>query len=505
MTAPRPEIILGPPGTGKTTHLLELVDGELGRGVAPSRIGYVTFTRRGAEEAINRACEKFGLSSKDLPYFRTLHSLCFRQLGLRRGDVLEGTKLKEFARYAGVEINGKWSDDGTLTGFGVGDRILFMENVARVREVPLRAAYDADCDNLPWREVERVIKALELFKQSKGLMDYTDMLMEFVRTGLRVDLEVLFVDEAQDLSALQWSVVRQLALGARRLIVAGDDDQAIYRWAGADSDHLVDMEGDVRVLGQSWRVPPAIQKVANRVIGNVRKRRNKAWEPRQDSAGAVARASRFHEVDCGEGEVLVLARNAYVIREQVEPELQRQGIVYEINGHSSISMSILEAITSWETLRKGEAISVEAARAVYEHMSSGKGVRRGFKQLPDIEDGTMLGMGDLRERGGLLVDTIWHEALDRLPQKDMSYILAARRRGERLTQRPRVRVSTIHGSKGGQADHVVLLREMAKRTHREMINGGEEDEARVWYVGATRARERLTLVDSTTAQECPWL
>jgi superfamily I DNA/RNA helicase len=68
-----------------------------------------------------------------------------------------------------------------------------------------------------------------------------------------------------------------------------------------------------------------------------------------------------------------------------------------------------------------------------------------------------------------------------------------------------VRVSTIHGSKGGEARHVVVLREMARRTHGEMIAAGGDDERRVWYVAVTRAREKLTIVGSRTSLEVPWL
>lgn len=72
-------------------------------------------------------------------------------------------------------------------------------------------------------------------------------------------------------------------------------------------------------------------------------------------------------------------------------------------------------------------------------------------------------------------------------------MLKALRRGEKLTSDPRVKLSTIHGSKGGEATHVVLVTDMAARTYREYENN-PEDEARVWYVASTRAKERLSIV-----------
>lgn len=500
-----PEIILGPPGTGKTTRGIREVELELSRGVAPDRIGYLTFTTRGAEEARSRAMEKFSLGKDELPYFRTIHSLCFRQLAMRRGDVLEGRRLREFADYAGVRITGRVSEDGTWTGYDVGDRIMFLENLARIRQVPLRQAYDGDDDQLNWTEVDRVSRALVKFKKVHGLMDFTDMLGEFVRSGIELDLEVLIVDEAQDLSALQWAVIRQLSGSVRRLIVCGDDDQAIYRWAGADADHLIDMEGKVSVLGQSWRVPVNIQTAAHAIIDHVHHRREKVWRAREGSTGSLDRAASFMDVDCGVGEVLVLARNGYIIKDQVEPELRRQGIVYEVNGNPSVKPSLLEVIQDWEALRAGRTILAAQARRIYEHMTVGRGFKRGHKLLPGWDDDRETSLAELVERGGLLTGAIWHEALDRVPEDEVAYITAARRRGEKLRQRPRVRLSTIHGSKGGEAEHVVLFKEMARRTYGEMTHSSGEDEARVWYVGVTRAKERLSVVESTTRQECPWL
>jgi ATP-dependent DNA helicase UvrD/PcrA len=501
------DIILGPPGTGKTTSLINRVEDALARGVPPDRIGYFSFTRKAAREAIDRACEKFSLDRKDFPHFSTLHSMCYRQLGIKRGEVLEGEKMQEFAKYAGVKISGKWSEDGTLSGFDFGDRVVFKENLARIRQIPLRQAYDEDDDNMPWREVERVSAALRKFKKAHGLMDFTDMLNEFIKSGMRLGIDELMIDESQDLSKMQWSVVNQLMGNSVRTAVAGDDDQAIYRWAGADVDHLIDLTGDVRVLGQSYRVPPVIQAVALKIIRGVRRRREKQWAARAGADGVVERKHRIQNVDVSAGQTLVLARNSYVIRNHVVPELRKKGIVFEWHGHSSINMNFLHAIQGWERLRRGETVTVAEARKIYGLMTSGLGFTRGNKKLPDRGDEDTISIQELRDNAGLLTNEPWHEALDRLPKNEISYIRTARQRGEKLGKTPRVSLSTIHSAKGGQADHVVVLKEIATRTWLEMKRSAaaEEDERRCWYVAATRAKERLTIVESTTPRACPWL
>lgn len=489
-----PEIVLGPPGTGKTTALLGMVEDALARGVPPDRIGYISFTKKAASEAASRACEKFSLAKSDLRWFRTIHSLCYAALGLTSGDVLEGKKMAEFGHWLGYPVSEyvDWSQEGTTFGFQPADRALFMINLARVRDRPLLEQYREDDDGLVWNFVDKVDRGLSEYKRGNHLCDFTDMLSMFMGGDWSPPLEELYVDEAQDLSWLQWQVVWRLAHGCRRVVLAGDDDQAIYAWAGAAVDYFVDLPGTATVLGQSWRCPISVQSLAANIITRVKHRRPKEWLARPEK-GELVKVMRPEQADWSGSDILVLVRNAYVAKNFVLPILVRKGIIYEARGHTSVRQTTLEAVVAWEKLRRGDAVLVADARRAYALMSLGKGVTRGFKTLPRMADDAHVSMHDLQKSGGLLTDAIWHQALDMLPPAEVSYLLRALREGEKLREKPRVRVSTIHGAKGGQAEHVVLLTDMAPRTYQE-ARRLPEDEARVWYVAATRAKQRLTLV-----------
>ena len=71
---------------------------------------------------------------------------------------------------------------------------------------------------------------LQRFKKEKGLKDFNDLLEDFLTKESYNKFKVLFIDEAQDLSLLQWEMVRKIWSHAEKTYIAGDDDQAIFKW-----------------------------------------------------------------------------------------------------------------------------------------------------------------------------------------------------------------------------------------------------------------------------------
>jgi superfamily I DNA/RNA helicase len=108
----------------------------------------------------------------------------------------------------------------------------------------------------------------------------------------------------------------------------------------------------------------------------------------------------------------------------------------------------------------------------------------------------MVTLSDLKTSGGLRTEAIWHEALTRVSVEERTYIIAVLKGGQKLTERPKIKISTIHGAKGGQADHVILLTDMVRHDVKAASHGPlHDDEARVWYVATTRAKQKLTIVE----------
>ena len=147
---------------------------------------------------------------------------------------------------------------------------------------------------------------------------------------------------------------------------------------------------------------------------------------------------------------------------------------------------------SWERLRKGQKISGADVKNVYKYLGS-QAVARGHKSFKAGESDVMYSIEDLQANFGLLTTQIWHEALDKISDNKREYIIAMLRRGTKLSSVPHIRISTIHGAKGGEADNVALLMDLSTRFAKEYAENSDNIH-RLFYVGVTRAKKTLHLV-----------
>lgn len=490
--------VFGPPGTGKTTWLLDVMERELAAGVPPERVAYLTFTVAARQEAKDRARARFGFSGERLRWYRTLHSVAYDLLGVARGALITETEgLPEFAAHAGYEISAaRYTEDGLpVFGSEVGDRLLAFDHFRRHRELALTKAYQAWDDGISFWEVKRFTDTYARWKRDEGRLDFTDLLERGAVQALPCD--VIILDEAQDLSPLQWRVFWRFAANAERIYIAGDDDQAIYEWAGASPVALLQQPGEVVVLPRSYRCPRAVTELAHRVISPVKARQPKAWKARA-AAGRVTYVTQLDQQPLPpEGTVRYLVRNHAFARGVVE-YLRSEGVPFTHQGRPSVREKTARAILTWEALRRGHVVEAGALEPVYEHLTTEaltlehRDVTRG-----DAAQGWTAARLAAAGWPVALLARPWFDAFDRLLRADEFYLRQVIRQGgaRALTAPPRVTLSSVHAAKGTEADHVVLLTNMSTAA----LRGYErqpDTERRVWYVAITRAKDTLTLVEA---------
>ena len=470
--------VIGPPGTGKTRRLLNEVHNYVKKGVSLNRIGYFAFTRKAAREARKRYLEvETHLAKKDVKYFQTLHSLAFNTLGLKEENVMQELNYKRIGEECGIQIAYAAYEINQWNGiFSSNSEYLNLINLARVRQ---SSPLDELDRNEHLGKVERfkldaIAKEIDAYKETHGLIDFTDMLDKFLKPKVKSPgFDVIFIDEAQDLSIIQWKVVDKIEKETGCDVwVAGDDDQAIFGWAGADVNSFINWEAKEIPLTQSERVPTDIQLKALSIIDRVEDNRlSKDYLPKKIK-GDVFERYKLADIDMTQGDWLILTRTNPLLK-PIPAFLKRQGLFFETAQGNSMGKSLFEDIDYWNQMRKGE-------------------------KIPEIQEQRVL------EKMSKVDHTLeWYNAFDQVPTTKKDYLRSMLINGEDLSKTPRIKVSTIHGAKGREATNVVIYLNQTINTMKAAQKSvtKRDEEFRVWYVGVTRTIQNLYLIKCNNKQK----
>lgn len=496
-------VIIGPPGCGKTTKCLELMEHHLKMGVDPERIAFVSFTKAAVEVAKKRAKQRFGFSVKRLPWFRTLHSLAFKKIGWTVNDVIQDKHYEELARLLGScgSINTKCQqgDDKHGIFFGaasIADVGLYLDSKARGMMLDWLTLYNREAPMIERKRLRYVVENYRHYKKQRGVKDFTSMLEEFIEQGEPLDVDVVFIDEAQDLNLLQWHVACLAFANAEQVYIAGDDDQAIYKWSGADVEMFQNLEGERMVLDQSHRLPVRVHRACMHVIDQVKNRIPKEFKPKAEVGVFKAHRKIEHlfQDDLRQGEWLILSRNKDIFK-YIRKLLRLYGHVYvnENNFKSTLSYHQV-GIRAWVKLQKGGVCTHEELNDLYKCLKYGQDYEHNTRMFVSGEE---YDYNDLVRYRGLIAPSAepWYDCLNGIKEESRIYYRNIIRRNGGKWEEPRIRLSSIHAAKGSECDNVLLLCDMSKESHNDLMKN-PDDEHRVFYVGMSRAKQNLHVMFS---------
>jgi DNA helicase-2/ATP-dependent DNA helicase PcrA len=461
----------------------------------------------------------------------TLHAHCFRALGNPKVAESQVDKFNEqypqfFMSAGSVDTDEGEFDQKATAG---GDEVMAEYQVMRAKRVQRKL----------WApKVESFAKAWEEFKFKNNFTDFTDMIEKCIAFPERVIPEgttIGIFDEVQDFTPMQLELVRAIGSKLNYFLLAGDDDQTIYGFTGATPKAF--LEPDIpdeckKILNQSYRVPRAVQALAEQWIKQIKDRQPKEYKPR-DFEGEVRHlphaTSRSPDevvekilIDNEEGKTsMVLASCSYMI-EGVIHALKDQGVPF----HNPYKTKRGD----WNPLGAKRGTSSKDRLLMY---LDPQGPQAGSARLWTVEQ--LAGWVDLVEAKGLLTRGSKKEIKEAAERRDeftpqglircytewftpdglnaaiclkphfietrvvsskkkalMYPIKVINKNGiDALRQVPRICVGTIHSVKGGQADNVYLFPDLSSNAMRQYIGHGHDSVIRQYYVGMTRCREKL--------------
>lgn len=507
-----PVAIIAGPGTGKTKTLTARLGFLVANGVAPAKILALTFTKKAAEEMIARYKISEAVNTAT-PCISTFHALCFALLKERLGKAPQ--IIPEPARLALIKSLSKPAELKTVSTRELSLLLSRAKNMA---------------DNNP--AVQRLLTAYNAELAAQTLCDFDDILVQ-TRDLLRDDAnwrEVIkgrfthiLVDEFQDTNALQYQLL-QLIRQTDNVFVIGDPQQSIYGFRGADGDIFATFiqdfpQAQVVTLAINYRSVPQIVAVANAVYPDV-----PALLAHVTTAGAVCAVEVLNEyseanwvlaeiqkviggsdllrAESGGGlhtrygfnDIAVLYRSRNVAR-IVQNMLVASGIPVQVVGEGSpyeapqvqAVIALLANLLDADRPATVRGFTPGQVRALVAKLDANQPPHRLAEAVMDA-----FGMTPDASLRQVLAVLVQHQTL----AEAVAYFDAIATQDFYDPRAAAVTMLTIHAAKGLEFAHVFVVG--AEEGVLPSARGDMAEEKRLFYVAATRAKERLDVLHART-------
>ncbi len=516
----RPVVVIAGAGTGKTRALTHRIAYGVATGAyAAGAVLAVTFTTRAAGELRSRL-RQLGVPSVQA---RTFHSAALRQAQYfwprAYGSELPDVSNERISMVAEAARRLRLSPDtSTLRDLLTEVSWAKVSNIVPADYAEIATAAVREVSGLDLAQVGRVLGRYEQVKSDRGVIDFDDILLcatallaenGGIAEEVRSTYRHLVVDEYQDVNPVQQNLLDLWWGEGRDHCVVGDPAQTIHSFAGASPIHLTSFahrfpQAQVVRLVRDYRSTPQVVELANKVARNTRlgtvtleSQCPPGPQPRIlpcasefDEAAAVAKwLVEQHEDGVPWREQGVLYR-VHAQSPLFEAALAQAGVPFTVRGGEGFydRPEVRQALgTLTELARKDGAVpAVDACRGVL--------ARMGWTEQPPA------GQGRVRERWESLaaVLALAEDVASGKPGADLAAFaaeLGARAQAEHPLSSDGVTLSTLHAAKGLEWTAVALVGVQEGTLPLSLAAGPEQiaEEARLFYVGITRARRLLMI------------
>lgn len=250
-----PMLVLAGAGAGKTHTMITRVAYMIDQGIPPEQILLLTFTNKAADEMMERAKRYCG-EKADKVTACTYHSFCAlmlrrygKAIGLKQDfDILTPSQASDAIGFT----KAKKKEDYAIKGFPKNRKVAEIFSASINLNISIEAVIRSESKYEKLSELvvelENLYQDYQQYKESKGLMDYDDLMLNFyklltknerARQYIENMYRYIMVDEYQDTNDLQFEILQELRKNCKNIAVVGDDAQSIYKFRGANVQNII--------------------------------------------------------------------------------------------------------------------------------------------------------------------------------------------------------------------------------------------------------------------------